>query len=121
MAPKTIFATVICIAVLVCNAASAAEAYKPDEFLRLDLSKAALSPAPLGPASGFTPVPAETKAADNDGKAHARVEPKSEPKPVVREPRIAHLRVVKPHGPARTRLARRHTNPLDAQAFDTRI
>jgi hypothetical protein len=33
----------------------------------------------------------------------------------------AHPRSEKPHGAARTRLARRHGNPLDAQALDTRI
>jgi hypothetical protein len=32
-----------------------------------------------------------------------------------------HARAEKPPAPARTKVARRHTNPLDAQAFDTRI
>ena len=30
-------------------------------------------------------------------------------------------RVEKPHGAARTKLVRRHSNPLDAQARDTRV
>jgi hypothetical protein len=41
---------------------------------------------------------------------HARAE-----KPIV------HARAEKPRGAVRARLARRHGNPLDAQAFDTRI
>jgi hypothetical protein len=32
-----------------------------------------------------------------------------------------HARAEKPRPAARTKLARRHGNPLDAQAFDTRI
>ena len=36
-------------------------------------------------------------------------------------PQIAQERVEKPRAAARTRLARRHSNPLDAQARDTRI
>jgi hypothetical protein len=32
-----------------------------------------------------------------------------------------HARAEKPRGAVRTKLARRHGNPLDAQAFDTRI
>jgi hypothetical protein len=61
---------------------------------------------------------------------HARAEkPKEEPKaeskvvvPRMRiATRIAHVHAAKPRAVARTRLARRHTNPLDAQAFDTRI
>jgi hypothetical protein len=32
-----------------------------------------------------------------------------------------HVRAEKPRGAARTRLAHRHRNPLDAQAMDTRI
>jgi hypothetical protein len=45
----------------------------------------------------------------------------------VHKTRIAHaraeqpLRAEQPRGAARTKLARRHGNPLDAQAFDTRI
>ena len=121
MAPKNVFTAVICAALLACNAASAADAYKPDEFLGLDLSSAALSPKPLGPASGFTPVPAETKADRSGAEAQARLEPKAEPHAVVRTARVVHMRAVRPRGSVRTKLARRHTNPLDAQAFDTRI
>jgi len=37
------------------------------------------------------------------------------------EPKAAQTKSVPPRGAARTRLAHRHGNPLDAQAMDTRI
>jgi hypothetical protein len=40
--------------------------------------------------------------------------------PEVRSP-VAHARAEKPRGAGRVKLARRHGNPLDAQALDTRI
>jgi hypothetical protein len=51
----------------------------------------------------------------------------AESRSVVHKTRIAQaraekpLRAEQPRGAARTKLARRHGNPLDAQAFDTRI
>jgi hypothetical protein len=83
-----------------------------------------LSPKPLGPPSQFAPVAVEAKS-DHAGEAvQARVEPKPEPRitPRITMPktRIAH-RAEHPRGAARTKLARRHSNPLDAEAFDTRI
>jgi hypothetical protein len=50
-----------------------------------------------------------------------RAEPKIVPKTVGRETRVMHARAEKPRGAARVKLARRHSNPLDAQALDTRI
>jgi hypothetical protein len=44
-----------------------------------------------------------------------------EPKIVIPKTRVAHLRAETPRAAARTKLARRHGNPLDAQAFDPRI
>jgi hypothetical protein len=38
-----------------------------------------------------------------------------------RGPALAHVQAEKPRGAARTKLAHRHSNPLDAQARDTRI
>ena len=35
--------------------------------------------------------------------------------------KIVHTRVEKPRAPVQTKLVRKHTNPLDAQASDTRI
>ena len=38
---------------------ASADEYRPSEFLGLDLSKAVLSPKPLGPPAEFAPVPIE--------------------------------------------------------------
>jgi hypothetical protein len=113
MALKSIFAVVCCAAVLTAGS-SWADEYRPDEFLTLDLSKAALSPKPLGPPSQFEPIPIEADAQNK--AAHVSAKPKA-----AANVRITHARAEKPRAPARTKLARRHTNPLDAQAFDTRI
>ena len=49
-------------------------------------------------------------------------EPKTvEPKTVGRKTRVMHARAEKPRAAARIKLARRHSDPLNAQAFDTRI
>jgi len=108
-------------------ASTAAENYHPDEFLNLDLPRAALSPKPLGPANTFGTVPATvpTKAGADSHvagpHAHARPAPHLvrtvAPHPV----RTVRVRTERPRGAARTRLAHRHRNPLDAQAMDTRI
>jgi hypothetical protein len=104
-----------------------ADEYRPDEFLRLDLSRALLSPKPLGPPSEFAPVRVEAKADRGSEGASSRAELMAESKLVktkrivVPSTRVAHMRPEKPRGAARTKLARRHSNPLDAQALDTRI
>jgi hypothetical protein len=115
---KGVLAAVVCAAVLAGSAASAAEAegYKPDEFLTLDLSKAALSPKRLGPPARFEPLPVEAKADPQSKTVHVDAAPKAAAKI-----KVAHARAEKPRAPARTKVARRHTNPLDAQASDTRI
>jgi hypothetical protein len=116
MVLKGVLATVVCAGLLVGSAASAAERYSPDEFLTLDLSKAALSPKRLGPPAQFEPVPVEAKADPKSKAVHVDAAPKAAAKT-----RVAHARAEKPRAAARSKLARRHTNPLDAQAFDTRI
>lgn len=101
-----------------------ADDYKPDEYLGLDLSKAVLSPKRLGPETRFAPVALEAKGAN---EAQARAEPIDVPKKVVvervraPEPKVAHTKSAQPRGAARTKLAHRHGNPLNAQAMDTRI
>ncbi len=47
----------IILGAMVLSGPAAAQQYRPGEFLTLDLSKAVLSPKPLGPATGFTPGP----------------------------------------------------------------
>ncbi|KYK48627.1 hypothetical protein A1D31_02790 [Bradyrhizobium liaoningense] len=101
-----------------------ADDYKPDEYLGLDLSKAVLSPKRLGPETRFAPLALEARGGN---EAQARAEPVDVPKKVaaervrVAEPKAAHTRSAQARGAARAKLARRHGNPLDAQAMDTRI
>lgn len=120
MGPKSVSAAILCAALLAWSSVSHADEYRADEFFGLDLSQAVLSPKRLGPPTEFAPV---------------RIEAMGEPRPVHTEritraktqvaPRVtthvAHARAEKPRGAARNKLARRHSNPLDAQASDTRI
>jgi hypothetical protein len=107
-----------CAGLLVWAGLSCAAEYRPSEFLGLDLSKAVLSPKPLGPSTQFAPVPIEADSGST--VAQPRAEAKPAPDVVVRKDRVA-KRAEKPRDAARTKLARRHSNPLDAQASDTRI
>jgi hypothetical protein len=124
MGPKNVFAAILCTTLLAWSGASIADEYRPDEFLGLDLSRAVLSPKRLGPATEFAPVPieamAEPKPVRTERITRAKTQVRPQVSPQVR-PHVAHARAEKPRGAARTKLARRHGNPLDAQAFDTRI
>lgn len=121
MVLRNIFIAIICATMLAWSGLSIADEYRPDEFLSLDLSKAVLSPKPLGPASGFAPGPLDVTVDRGSGGAQARVEPNDEPKVVIHNTRVAHLRAEPPRNAARAKLARHHRSPLDAQAFDARI
>lgn len=129
MVLKSVPFAVAIVLVLAWGGIARADDYKPDEYLGLDLSKAVLSPKRLGPETRFAPVALEAKGAN---EAHARAEPVDVPKKVaaervhVSEPKaaqtkVAHTKSAQPRGAARTRLAHRHGNPLNAQAMDTRI
>jgi hypothetical protein len=121
MVPRDFFTAVICATILTWSGLARADQYRPDEFLRLDLSKAVLSPKALGPASGFTPGPLDVKTDNGGAGVQADAEPKTEPTITVRKTRVVQARAEKPRGSARTRLVRRHGSPLDAQAFDARV
>jgi hypothetical protein len=139
------FPALVGAVLLSAGAASMAADYRADEFLGLDLSRAVLSPKPLGPPTEFVPVPVEGKSdivksdidkndiAKSETKSDtakgevanshrttvaARAEPRAAPHRVTA---VAHAHLKTPRGAARTRLAHRHGNPLDAQALDTRI
>jgi hypothetical protein len=121
--------------------ARAAE-YQPGEYFNLDLSRAVLSPRPLGPTARFEPVPVEANADRARIAARpdaARPDMGGDPRTVattrvrVAKPRLA-VQIARPHtavriagpqerprGAARVRLAHRRSNLLDAQAMDTRI
>src|SRR5437868_2385102 len=80
MVLKNVGIAIICTTLLAWSSASLADEYRPDEFLRLDLSKALLSPKPLGPPSEFAPVQVEAKADRGSEGAQARAEPTAESK-----------------------------------------
>jgi hypothetical protein len=124
MALKSVFAAVCCAAILAAGS-SWADEYRPGELLNLDLSKAALSPKPLGPPAQFEPMRGEAKI-DPQSNVHVDAAPtrvNAAPKAAAKI-KVAHARTERPERPrvaVRTKVVRRHTNPLDAQAFDTRI
>jgi hypothetical protein len=149
MGPKHVSTFFLSALLLAWAGSASADQYRADEFLSLDLSKAVLSPKRLGPPAQFAPVAVEArndamqtreepsvdyrpgvrttkvKQAGNDD-AQMRAEPKANRK-VVRttkvkpEPVAKPERIAKPRVPARAKVVRRHSNPLDAQAMDTRI
>jgi hypothetical protein len=116
MVLKNVFLAVVSAALLASSAPSAADEYRPDEFLGLDLSRAVLSPKPLGSAAEFAPVAVEARA-DRGGEGP----PARMVRIVNRKLHVAHVRAEKPRAAVPTRLARRHGNPLDAQASVTRV
>jgi hypothetical protein len=115
----------VCIAAVVLSVPARADEYRPGDYFTLDLSKAVLSPRRLGPPAEFAPVPVEAKS-DHGDAAHVVAEPKPVPTTRVRsahvapEPQQRSARTER-RVPARAKLTRRHSNPLDAQARDTRI
>ena len=119
MALKSAFVAAVWAGILALGGPAMADQYSPDEFLGLDLSKAVLSPKPLGPPTQFAPVPIEAKA-DRGSDARVRAV-KADRKIVVRATRVVTAPVEHHHGAARVKLTRRHGNPLDAQARDTRV
>jgi hypothetical protein len=126
MVPKNVLAATVGAALLAWSGACFAADYQPGDFLHLDLSKAVLSPKRLGPTTQFAPFPVEAAGDAAENAAQARAEPKAAPKAAAPRVRTAQIRVEKhraekPRGAARTRLAHRHSNPLDAEAFDRRI
>jgi hypothetical protein len=133
MVLKNVFLVVISAALLASSGPLAADEYRPDEFLGLDLSRAVLSPKRLGPAGEFAPVAVEAQADRGSEGARAQIEPKAEPKAEpriavhkvhvahIRKMHVAHVRAEKPRATVPTRLARRHGNPLDAQASIARV
>jgi hypothetical protein len=142
MVLKRLVPALVCAGSLALASAAFADEYRAGEYLGLDLSKAVLSPKPLGPPQRFAPLPVEAKSERSDRGSEpnwSRNDLKIEPRKVavydVRDTgplRVTHSRRAtrvasenrsraKPKGSARIRLAHRHRNPLDAEAMDTRI
>ena len=116
MGLNRVFAGILGATLVAGSGMSAADEYRAGEFLSLDLSKAVLSPKPLGPATQFEPVRIEARAERTSPAASARAARVTSGKAQLAQPRVG-----KPRGAARTQLARRRGNPLDAQASDTRV
>lgn len=142
MVLKGFVPVLLCAGSLALASAAWADEYRADEYFGLDLSKAVMSPRPLGPPQQFAPVAVEAKSERTDRGSEAnwaRTDLKTEPRKVaVQDVRDTHpYRATHPRrvthvasenresartkGTARTRLAHRHRNPLDAEAMDTRI
>ena len=121
MAVRCVSIVVLGALALACAGPAVADEYRQGELLGLDLSKALLSPRRLGPATEFAPVAVEARSEVTQARAEPKVQSKVDRKLVVRTTKVRQARVEKPQPPARTRLARRHANPLDAQAMDTRV
>lgn len=140
---------VLGVAALAWSGLAAAQPYSPGEFLNLDLSKAVLSPRPLGPAASFTPGPLDVTIDRGANPAQANAQLVADPKTVAvqtvhaeddqvadqsgpaasaaranRTPhtRLAHARAERPapHKP-HALVALHGRNPMEAQARDTRI
>jgi len=140
MVLKSAFVAAVCTGVLAISGPAAADQYRPGEFLKLELPKAVFSSKRIGPEARFAPVRIEArsdevksdeaKSDSSDADLEASVWPKLPPrkarvaktsvKPDVEKPSAEPQRAAA-HGNARVKLARRHGNPLDAQATDTRI
>ena len=132
MVLKSAFVAAVCTGVLALCGPAMADQYRPSEFLKLELPKAVFSSKRIGPETRFAPVriearsdEAEAKTDASDADLEASVWPKLPP----RKARVAKSSV-KPsaepqraaaHTNARAKLAKRHGNPLDAEAKDTRI
>jgi len=120
MVLKNAIATALCTGLLLSGSAALAGDYKAGELIGLDLSQAVLSPKRLGPETHFAPVRIEARNDARPVKTERVVVPKeAAPKPYAATAHVTTLE--KPRAAARTKLAGRHTNPLDAQARDTRI
>ena len=121
MVLRNAIAAALCTGLLMSGSAALADEYKAGELLGLDLSEAVLSPKRLGPETQFAPVRIEARTDRKPVKTERVVMPKAAAPKTQPRSHVAQERAEKPRGAARTRLARRHSNPLDAQARDIRI
>lgn len=68
--------------ILAWSGLSVAQQYRPGEYLNLDLSRAVLSPKPLGPAASFAPGPLDVTVDRGNNAAPASAELVVDPKTV---------------------------------------
>ncbi len=136
---KRVWLAAIGVTALAWSSVAAAQSYRPGDFLNLDLSKAVLSPKPLGPATSFTPGPLDVTVDRGNNPALANAELVVDPKTVSAETvhaesspaasgalarrsaappeRIAHARTERP-APHRPLVALHGRNPIEARAED---
>jgi hypothetical protein len=126
---------------------ASAQQYRTGEFLNLDLSRAVLSPKPLGPAASFTPGPLDVTIDRGKDASQANAESVLDPKAVptatvhagnavassttaprtalkaaTTATRVAHARVERaPARKPRALVALHGRNPIEAQARDTSV
>ena len=113
MASKRVLAAIACATLVALGTPVLADEYRAGDYFSLDLSTAVLSPKRLGPPAEFAPVAVEARTDDRHVVRTTRITPPA---------RVEHhARAEKPRTPARAKLARRHGNPLDAQAMDRSI
>jgi hypothetical protein len=121
MALKGVLVAALCVASLAAAGSSRADEYRPEEFFSLDLPKAVFSPKRLGPPAQFEPVRVQAKTDFQSKPIHTTpIHVNAMPKAAAKI-RTVQARAEKPPTPARAKLVRRHSNPLDANASDTRI
>ena len=63
------------LTILAWSGTAAAQQYRADEVLSLDLSRAVLSPRPLGPAASFSPGPLDVTIDRGKDASLSRLEP----------------------------------------------
>ena len=117
MVRKSDIAAALCTGLVMSGSAAPADEYRAGELFSLDPSQALLSPKRLGPETQFAPGRIEARTERKPVKTE-RVVVRKTPE---RNAQVAQTRAERPRGIARTKLTRRHSNPLDAQARDTRI
>jgi hypothetical protein len=121
MVLKNALVAAVCTGLLALAGAANAAEYRASEYLKLDLSKALLSPKRIGPETRFGPVRIEARSDEVTDSTDADLEASVWPKLPPRKARVARTSAEPPRAAARTKLAKRHGNPLDAQARDARI
>ena len=142
MVLNRVWLAAIGVATLTWGGLASAQQYRADEFLSLDLSRAVLSPKPLGPAAGFTAGPLDVTI--DRGKDASQVDaelvvgPKTVPtatvhaantsapatalKAATTAKHVAHARIEQaPARKPRALVALHGRNPIEAQARDTSV
>jgi hypothetical protein len=127
------------VAILAWGGVAAAEQYRAGDFLRMDLSRAVLSPKPLGTGAGFTPGPlnvtmgkvavqasaamqVEPKPLQTSSiKAETTVVPKTALKTATSGLRSAHARTESRRQTPRSLVALHGRSPAEAQARDVKV